>query len=509
MLTLLDHAVLLAYLAVVAAVGLFASRGQRDGEDYLLASRRIPWWAVGISIVATETSALTFLGAPIQSLRGDWTYLQLTVGSAIGRLGVAFLLLGLYYRAEVVTVYDWLGLRFGPLTRNLSTGLFFVGRLLGSGVRLYGGAIALVVVAGMPFPIAIFAIAGVAVLYTLMGGLRSVIWTDAVQGVLLLLGVVLAIVWLSRGEGLFALLDAAADVTVSADGATKTRLINPTLNPAVAYTLFAGVIGSAVLTLSTHGTDQDLVQRTLACTDVKEARRGMVLSAVIIVPLTLLFLIAGTLLWTHYGGDEGAARAAALIATEHGLANGAQGYDFLFARTLVDLLPAGLRGLVLAAVLATAMSSLDSAMAALSSTAVTARRPAGAKIDDALALATGRRYALFFGAILVAVALVVWQREAGGSSAEGFGILRLGLQVLSWIFPPLLGVVLVGALTNHRGSDRGNLLALSVSIGTLLLIEMLPGWTGQPTPFAWTWNPIIGCSMSAAIASCFSGKERT
>ena len=202
MLSALDLWVLAIYLATIAWVGLQASRRQsRDGESFFLASHSVPWWAAGVSILATETSALTFIGAPTQAVRGDWTYLQLTFGSAIGRIAVAVLLIGTYYRLRVYTVYELLAHRFGPRSHNMAVLLFFAGRLMASGVRLYGGAIALVVVAGFDFPVAIVLIASVAVFYTLLGGLRSVIWTDFLQATLLVGGGLVALVLLVDQAG--------------------------------------------------------------------------------------------------------------------------------------------------------------------------------------------------------------------------------------------------------------------------------------------------------------------
>lgn len=509
MLGLLDYIVLGSYLLIVAAVGLWASRRQHSTRDFFLGSKNIPWWAAGVSILATETSALTFIGAPTQSLRGDWTYLQLAIGSSLARFLVAGVLIGAYYRAEVFTVYGYLAQRFGPWSRNLAAGLFFVGRSLGSGVRLYGAAIALVVVANLDFPLAIALIAAVAVSYTLLGGLRSVIWTDLVQAILLVGGAVIALVFLVRQSdlGFFGLFSEVA-ATVSPTGHSKLRVIDLSLDPRQAYTLAAGLIGSTFLTFSTHGTDQDMIQRSLACREAKGGRRSLFLSAALAVPVALLFLMIGSALWLNLGGDQGALRLATEIAAEKGLANPEKGFDFLFPFYIVQLLPPGVKGLIVAAIFATSMSSLDSAVAALSSTAVKCvwEPYLAPGRTEAYYLRIARGMAVFFGLVLTAVATVVWLSEGAGGAQQGFGILMLGLKVLSWIFPPLLGIFLVGVLT-RRGRDGGNVLAIALGIGTLLLVEWWTPIFGGPAPFAWTWNALVGCAVSFAVAFSFRPQE--
>lgn len=505
MLSTLDLIVVLGYLVLVAAIGLTAGRGQRTTRDYFLAGGSVPWWAAGLSILATETSVLTFIGVPTQSLRGDWTYLQLALGSVVGRLVVAGVLIGAYYRAGVVTVYDYLADRFGAASRSMASGLFFVGRLLGSGVRLYGAAITLVLITDLSFPAAIAAVALVAAGYTLLGGLRSVVWTDVLQGALLVGGALIAAAFLVHDTpgglaGAVERLSAAAAGT----GHSKLRLLDLSLDPRVAYTLVAGLIGSAFLTMSTHGTDHDLVQRALACRAAAGGQRSYVLSALLVLPVAAIFLAIGSLLWLHFGGDAGVAEEARRLAAAEGLASADKAYDFLFPFYVVRTLPAGVRGLILAAIFATAMSSLDSAVSALSTTAVRSVwqpyvRPGR---SDAYYLRAARAFALLFALLLVGVALVVWLTEGAGDRRQGFGVLVLGLKVLTWIFPPLLGVFLLGALT-RRGSDRGNLIAVTIGIGTLLLFEAWPWLFGAPQPFAWIWNPAIGCVLTFGVAAVF------
>ncbi len=505
MLSSLDYVVLASYLALIAVIGLWVGWGQSSTRDYFLGGRAIPWWAAGLSILATETSVLTFIGVPTQSLRGDWTYLQLAFGSALARLAVAWLLIPAYYKAEVVTVYDYLAKRFGSRSRNLASGLFLVGRVLGSGVRLYGAAIALVLVTDLGFPTAITAIALVAAAYTLLGGLRSVVWTDVVQGGMLVGGAVLAIFFLLRdsGQDLGGVISQLAASTTAAGG-SKLRLLDLSLDPKIAYTLVAGLIGSGLLTMSTHGTDQDMIQRALACRGTRGGRGSLVLSSILVVPVAALFLAVGSLLWLDFGGDAGAAAVAAELAAAEGLVDAGRAYDFLFPFYVVQTLPAGVRGLIIAAIFATAMSSLDSAISSLSTTAVRSIWQPYVKPGrkDAHYLTVARVFAGLFALLLVGVALLVWRVEGAGDVQRGFGVLVLGLKVLTWIFPPLLGVFLAGVLT-ARGSDRGNVIAICAGIGVLLTVELWPWLFGVASPFAWIWNPPVGASVTFALAVLF------
>jgi solute:Na+ symporter, SSS family len=500
----LDYAVVLAYLVIVAAIGM-AGRRSSSSYDYFLGSRSVPWWAAGLSVVATETSALTLIGAPIQSLRGDWTYLQLAFGSVIGRLIVAQVLLTTYYRAGVYTVYDYLAQRFGPRTCDAGSALFFIGRILGSGVRLYSAAIALVIVIDVPFPTAIALIAVVAVAYTVSGGIRSVIWTDVLQALLFLGGGGLALAFLfAQAGGPGAMYEALRGATTAAGG-PKLRVLDFSLDPGQAYTLIAGLIGSSFLTMSTHGTDQDMIQRCFTVRDERGAIRSMALSALINIPLAALFLAVGSALWVVFGGDAGAARLAGQIAAEKGLTTPAQGFDFIFPYYVVESFPTGVRGLVIAGILAGSMSSLDSAISALASTGIknvwqVYVEPGG---DEQHTMRVSRWMSLGFGALIVGVALWVWVREDTGGAASGFGVLMLGLKVLSWTFPPLLGIFLLGVLTG-RGRDAGNLIALAVGIGLLLGVEFLPAVTGTKPLFAWTWNAFVGCLTTFGVAACFA-----
>jgi SSS family solute:Na+ symporter len=426
-------------------------------------------------------------------------------------LFVAKFLIPAYYKARVFTVYGYLEERFGQKSKVLAAILFFIGRSLGSGVRLYGASIALVVVLDMEFHVAIAMIAILAFAYTIVGGIRSVIYTDAIQGVLLFGGGIAALVALVYGSDLgikeiFAELSSATTIA----GTDKLRVFDFQFDWHNGFSFWAGVLGTAFLTTAMMGTDQDMMQRALTCKDAEGGKKSFWLSASLSIPVVVLFLSVGSALWHRVGGDVGAANLAAEIALAAGESNPDKGYDYIFPWFVLHELPIGVKGLIVAGIFAAAMSSLDSAISALSSTAVKSIwqplfRP---NETDKHYLKVGRFFSFGFGVLLSSIAWVVYQSTSSGSAAEGFGVLRLGLEVLTWVFPALLGVFLCGILTK-RGSDNGNVFAILITIAAILSSRFCREFFGfEATPFAWTWNSVFGTLMSFAIASSFRGEPQ-
>jgi len=298
----------------------------------------------------------------------------------------------------------------------------------------------------------------------------------------------------------------AAGHTPAIDGVvhSKLRMFNLSLDPSQAYTLIGGIVGASFLTMATHGTDQDMIQRALTCRDAQGGKKSMWLSAALNLPIVILFLMIGSALWLKYGAEL--PMRAAADAKLAGESDPNRGYDYVFLFYVLENLPAGLKGLIVAAVFAAAMSSLDSAIAALSSTAVKCVwQPYVAKYrDEAYYLRVSRRFAIGFGILLAAIAVYVWQSKGSGGQKEGFGVLMLGLKALTWIFPPLLGVFFVGVFT-RRGSDLGNVLAIAVGVGLLLWVEFLPAGS---KPWAWVWNSMIGCLVSFAVSVAFAAPRK-
>src|SRR5690606_6621923 len=295
--TPIDLVVLIAYLAGVTAWGAWLGRGQTGGRDYFLGSRSLPWFAVMLSVVATETSTLTFLSIPGVAYTGSLVFLQLTLGYLLGRMVVAAVLLPAYYRGELVPAYALLETRFGVGARRFTSAIFMVTRLLADSVRLFATAIPLALITGWPYPVSITVIGVLTVVYTYFGGIKAVVWVDAVQMGLYLLGAAAAAVAVQRlipGGWSVALADASA--------AGKLDVLDLSWNLSTTYAIWAGVIGGGFLTMASHGTDQLIVQRLLTCRDQRSAQKALVGSGFVVVVQFLLFLLVGIGLWAYYGG---------------------------------------------------------------------------------------------------------------------------------------------------------------------------------------------------------------
>ncbi|MEC9298382.1 MAG: sodium:solute symporter, partial [Gemmatimonadota bacterium] len=332
------------YLIGVTAWGAWLGRGQTGGQDYFLGNRELPWIAVMLSIVATETSTLTFLSIPGVSYLGTLGFLQLTFGYLAGRVVVSMFLLPAYYRGELSTAYALLEERFGQGARRFASAVFMVTRLLADSVRLFASAIPLALVTGWDYPVSIAVIGVVTLVYTYFGGIKAVVWVDAVQMGLYLLGAVVAIAALQvlTPDGWTGILSSAGE-------AGKLDVLDWSLDFSLPYTVWAGVLGGAVFTMASHGTDQLLVQRLLTCRDVEASKKALVGSGVVVMGQFLLFLVVGLGLWVYYEGR-------AFDTT-----------DEIFARFIVEELRPGISGLIVAGVFAAAMSSLSSSINSLAS----------------------------------------------------------------------------------------------------------------------------------------------
>jgi SSS family solute:Na+ symporter len=304
----IDWLVVAAYLLLVLVLGLKASGRQRSTRDYFLGDRSLPWWAVALSIIATETSAATYIGTPGIAYRSSWHYLQMVLGFVLGRLFLALFFIPVYYRSEMFTVYGFLKERFGEPARLVAALLFISGRVVASGVRLYAACLAVTVAAGAvgQGPVTFLAIGllgFLALAYTFLGGIKAVVWTECVLGTTLLLGgLVAALAILARIPGG---LSAAAALPEFGE---KLRVFHLSPPPEVGWAawlrttepFWIGLGGGFVLNLATHGTDQDMVQRMLTCRDWKRGGLSILASAVLILPLNLVFLSVGSLLYFYH-----------------------------------------------------------------------------------------------------------------------------------------------------------------------------------------------------------------
>ena len=474
----LDLGIIVLYFGATLGLGLWVTRGQRTSGDYFLGARNLPAWAILLSIVATETSALTVISIPGIGARDDLTFLQLTFGYLLGRIGVAIWLLPGYFRGDQETAYARLESRFGTGTRRLVSSTFMVTRFLGDGVRVFAGAIPLALVTGWSVPSAILAMGLVTLAYTWAGGLKAVVWADVIQlGVYLAGGLAaLAIAWRLAGGMHHALT--AADVL------GRLRIINPAVSFTETYTLLGGLIGGAMLSAASHGTDHLIVQRLLATRSLRSARIALIGSGVVVILQFLLFLLVGSAIWASGHAPEDLRP------------------DMIFPRFVIEQLPAGISGLVIAGILAAAMSTISSSINALASS-VTHDFYAGwsGRTDPAHLMKVGRFFTTVWGIALVAAAMAFWEWASLDTP-----VVVLALSVASVTYGALLGTyILAGRWQRARGRDviLATIVTVVVMLGVVfakpLTASGLIPWLEPAASLAWPWYVPLGTLLTLAV----------
>jgi SSS family transporter len=459
----LDIAVILVYFAAVIAAGLLLAGRQRDAADYFLGRRGLPWWAIMLSIVATETSALTVISVPGIAARGNLTFLQLSFGYLIGRIGVASLLLPGYFEGTQETAYQRLERRFGVAARRIASAAFLVTRALGDGVRVFATAIPLAIITSWSIPAGILAVGIVTIFYTWVGGLRAVVWVDVIQLVFYLLGAVATIcVALHLADG--GLSDAWA--------AGKLQVIDASFSFTRTYTLWGGLVGGALLSAASHGTDHLIVQRLLASRDLPDARRALIGSGVFIIAQFALFLFVGTALWLA-GADRPGMAA-----------------DAIYPTFVVERLPPGVAGLVVAAILAAAMSTVSSSLNSLASASThDFYAPLTGRTDTEHLLKVGRGMTLLWAAILVGGAMLFKNRDTP--------VVVLALSIASITYGGLLGSYLLGGLW-PRARQVDVIIAILVAV--IVMIPVVLGFPFRLLPgLAWPWYVPLGTAVTVAV----------
>jgi SSS family transporter len=469
----------------VTAWGAWLGRGQTGGRDYFLGGRELPWGAVMLSVVATETSTLTFLSIPGVAYLGTLAFLQLALGYVVGRSIVAWVLLPAYYRGELVTAYQLLESRFGRPTRRFTSGIFMVTRLLADGVRLFATAIPLALLTGLPLPASILVIGVATAIYTYVGGIRAVVWVDAMQTGLYLAGAVAAVVALGLlvPGGWERILSTAAD-------AGKLVVIDPALDFSLPYTLAAGVVGGAFLSMASHGTDQIIVQRVLTCRDLAGSRKAMIASGVGVLVQFAIFLAIGVGLWAYYQGR----------AFERS--------DEIFARFIIEALPPGVTGLLVAGIFAAAMSTLSSSINSLASATTYdfwapavgagsgATTPAGmagaaagsaADEDDARMLRVGRAFSALWTVLLIAAAIVFIPLSREAAAVE------VALGIASLVYGGLLGGFALAILA-PRARQPHAIAAIACGVAATTAV-----WLFAREHVAWPWYVPIGTLITFAV----------
>lgn len=469
----IDYAIVAAYLVGVTLAGIWIAGRQTSSRDYFLGGKEMSWWSVGFSIVASETSTLTFISVPGVAYRGNMHFLQLAMGYFIGRLLVTVLFIPAYYKGDLETAYDFLGIRFGLHLRKAASSVFIITRVLASGVRLFATAIPVHIITGLSYPLSILLIGGFTLVYTYLGGLKAVVAMDVVQMFIYLAGaaasMVLIIHTLPGGWG-----DVVAYAT--RDGADKFAIFNLEMSGGLMgflsspYTLLGGLLGGTFLTMASHGTDQLLVQRLLGCRTKWDAQRALMLDASLIVLQFAFFLVLGLCLFAFYQGQS-------LEAL------GLRSFDEVFPKFIVENLPTGLAGLVIAGVLASAMGTLSSSISSLASaTFLDLFRPLrrGKELTQRQELGWSRVFTLVWGVTLIGGAMLFTDTQNA--------VVELGLQIASFTYGGLLGVFFLGLFFAHtRQPDAfvGFAAGLSAMVGVI-----------YGTDIDFTWHTLIGCTAT-------------
>src|SRR5437870_5531901 len=460
----LDVAVIVAYFAAVIVFGLLLAGRQRDASDYFLGHRGLPWWTLMPSIVATEASAVTVISVPGLAARGNLTFLQIAVGYLVGRIGVAALLLPGYFEGTQDTAYQRLERRFGKTARRTASGVFLVTRALADCVRIFATAIPLAIITHWSFAAVILAVGAVTVIYTWFGGLRAVVWVDVIQlGVYLVGGIATLLVatQLAGGVGAFA----------RAWDAGKLVALDFTPSFKVLYTFWGGVLGGALLAGASHGTDHLIVQRLLAARGLKDAQRALIGSGMFIIAQFALFLIVGTSLWLA-GADQGGRS------------------DAIYPSFVITRLPAGLAGLVVAGILAAAMSSHASAVNSLASASThDFYAPLARRQEPIHLLWVGRWLTLLWTAVLVAGAMAFRNQNTP--------VVQLALSVASITYGALLGTYLLGGWW-PRARQRDVIVAIIASVLVMTPVVLGVPWRLLPG-LAWPWYVPLGTAVTVLV----------
>ena len=413
-----DYLVIAAYLVAITAFGSWFGRFQKTTRDYFLTDRSVPWWAICFTIVATETSTLTFIGVPAQAYVGNMTFLQLALGYIIGRILVSLLFIPAYFRGDLFTSYELLQRRFGTRVKTLAAVIFLITRSLADGIRLFTTALVISVVTQVPVTWVVIVLGAAMIVYTMRGGVSAVIWTDVVQMFIYIAGAgAVAIALLTRIDGGW------AEVVRLGEATGRFVTIDATLDFTRAYTLWAGLLGGVALTLSTHGTDQYLVQRLLSAKSQRDASTGLVLSGFIVFAQFILFLLIGVMLYVHYQQ----------VPLPQVLARN----DQILPVFVVSELRNGLAGFIVAAIVAAALSPSLNAMAAttMSDFYLPYINPGA---DQATQMRVSKQATVAWGVVQLAVAL--------GAQYMNRSVLDAGLAVLSFASGSVLGAFLLGTL---------------------------------------------------------------
>jgi solute:Na+ symporter, SSS family len=473
-----DYLIVGIYLAIITIWGAIVSRNQHTAVDYFLGGKQMKWWTVGLSIVASETSTLTFVSVPGLAYNGDMHFLQLAFGYFIGRILVSIVFIPAFYKGNLETAYDFLGKRFGLSLRKFASSVFLVTRVLASGVRLFATAIPVHLITGLNYVESISLIGFFALIYTYAGGLKAVVTMDVVQLCIYLCAAIASLVLI-----LHRLPGGWSDVVRFAHigGADKFEIINSHWGNNIAaflsepYTLVGSILGGTFLTMASHGTDQLLVQRLLGCKSKRDSQRALLLDAGCIVLQFAFFLILGVCLFAFFGGKS---------LQQLGVSSS----DEVFPKFIVEYLPTGIAGLAVAGILASAMGTLSSSISSLASStyldlfSVNRRRRLFSSDDE---MKGSRFFTLLWGIALVGGAMLFTNTHSP--------VIEIGLKIASVTYGGLLGTFFLGLLSkriDQKDSYAGFITGIIVMTAVL-------GFT----TIDFTWDTLIGCIVTISVGN--------
>ena len=465
----LDYVIIVVFLIGSALFGMLIGGKQKTVKDYFLGSKEIPWWAVCFSIVAAETSTLTFISIPGLAYLTNLNFLQVTFGYLIGRIIVAAILLPAYSKGELKTAYTFLENRFGGKTRSFASIIFLFTRTPADGVRLFATAIPLKLMLNIDYPLAIAIIAVMTLVYTYTGGMKGVIWVDVMLMFIYLGGAILSAVYL-----LNLIPGGWGAVTTASLAGNKFSVFNLGFENGISgffsqpYTLLGGLIGGAFLSMASHGTDQLIVQRLLSTKSLRDGQKAIVGSGVIVIIQFAIFLLVGVMLYAFYGKLDFKS-------------------DEIFPLFIINVLPAGISGIIVAGLFAAAMSTLAGSMTSLaSSTMHDLYIPFfGKNLDDQKQLRISRMFTIFWAGMLVISAILFMESSRA--------VVEIALSIASFTYGGLLGTFLLGIL-NKKAKQEDALAGFVAGIFIMISVISLK-------LVAWTWYTIIGVIATLLIGS--------
>jgi solute:Na+ symporter, SSS family len=474
----IDYVIIVAYLIGIAIFGIYKGGKQKTSKDYFQSSDSVQWWAVCFSIVAAETSTLTFISIPGLAYLTNLNFLQVTFGYLIGRIVISSVFLPSYFKGDLETAYQFLENRFGGKTRSFASIVFIFTRMAADGVRLFATAIPLKLMLDISYPVAIIIIAIIALTYTYIGGVKGVIWVDVIQMIIYLGGAIVALGFL-----VFEFLPDGFNSIIAASQADgKLEIFNWGFENGISgffsqpYTLLGGLLGGAFLSMASHGTDQLIVQRLLTTKTLDAGKKAIIGSGILVIIQFALFMLVGLGLYAHYGTYN---------LAEIGISKS----DEIFPIFIIQQLPVGISGIIIAGLFAAALSTLAGSISALSSsTMLDLYKPFTGINDDAKELKISRYFTIMWAVLLIGSAFFFM------SSPQT--VVELALSIASFTYGGLLGTFLLGLL-NKKATQEDALAGFTAGIFIMITVIAL-------NIVAWTWFTLLGVIVTVVVGTLLS-----